>query len=608
MSNIMSQIRFQNKPSRNSFDLSNKVAFTAKAGELLPFDVREIIPGDKVVIKPKWFTRTNPLNTAAYTRLTEYIDYYFVPYRILWNKSDKFFENLPDSQQALGLQNPNNRVYDEHPYFMFSEVLQMLRERDNSFYEGRQDVLGNGIFGENRGFQGAKLLQYLGYGDFSVYFNDHDDVTKEPITPDIDFKLNPFPLLAYQAVYQYFERFDQWEQMRSDFFNVDYLNAASMKIDVALLNDNLSSDDMFDMRYSNFKRDLFTGILPNSQYGEEATVTVLNDTTQLHGRLVQTNPATVTDINNTQQNVLKSNSLGIFYLSTNTGQTDPLNGNLSILALRQAEALQRYKEIKQSNKYDYRSQMQALWNAKVSRERANMPYHVGGFVNGINIDEVVNTSITDNGDERQSANIAGKGAGAGAGFLEFNSEENGILIGIYKVCPELDYVINGISKLHQKTNFADYANPMFDKLGMESVTVGELLPTYLFEDFIQDANAPLGYVPRYYEYKTSVDKILGGFTKSPYDTWTAPLDPKYIAEEIDWNIDNNIYTSGLVKYPFFKINPSILNPIFTAQIGKYEKNPYYFQPLFTWENEHFLINMFVECNAVRNLDYNGLPY
>ena len=101
MSNIMSQIRFQNKPSRNSFDLSNKVAFTAKAGELLPFDVREIIPGDKVVIKPKWFTRTNPLNTAAYTRLTEYIDYYFVPYRILWNKSDKFFENLPDSQRRL---------------------------------------------------------------------------------------------------------------------------------------------------------------------------------------------------------------------------------------------------------------------------------------------------------------------------------------------------------------------------------------------------------------------------------------------------------------------------------------------------------------------------
>ena len=66
---------------RSSFDLSSKKLFTAKIGEILPCYWQIAIPGNKYRISSDWFTRTVPVNTAAYTRIKEYYDFYAVPYR-----------------------------------------------------------------------------------------------------------------------------------------------------------------------------------------------------------------------------------------------------------------------------------------------------------------------------------------------------------------------------------------------------------------------------------------------------------------------------------------------------------------------------------------------
>jgi hypothetical protein len=59
---------------RSSFDLSSKKLFTAKIGEILPCYWQIAIPGNKYRISSDWFTRTVPVNTAAYTRIKEYYD------------------------------------------------------------------------------------------------------------------------------------------------------------------------------------------------------------------------------------------------------------------------------------------------------------------------------------------------------------------------------------------------------------------------------------------------------------------------------------------------------------------------------------------------------
>ena len=68
---------------RSSFDLSSKKLFTAKVGEILPCYWQIAIPDNKYRISSDWFTRTVPVNTAAYTRIKEYYDFYAVPLRLI---------------------------------------------------------------------------------------------------------------------------------------------------------------------------------------------------------------------------------------------------------------------------------------------------------------------------------------------------------------------------------------------------------------------------------------------------------------------------------------------------------------------------------------------
>ena len=68
---------------RSSFDLSSKKLFTAKVGEILPCYWQIAIPNTKYRISSDWFTRTVPVNTAAYTRIKEYYDFYAVPLRLI---------------------------------------------------------------------------------------------------------------------------------------------------------------------------------------------------------------------------------------------------------------------------------------------------------------------------------------------------------------------------------------------------------------------------------------------------------------------------------------------------------------------------------------------
>ena len=63
---------------RSSFDLSSKKLFTAKVGEILPCYWQIATPDTKYRISSDWFTRTVPVNTAAYTRIKEYYDFYAV--------------------------------------------------------------------------------------------------------------------------------------------------------------------------------------------------------------------------------------------------------------------------------------------------------------------------------------------------------------------------------------------------------------------------------------------------------------------------------------------------------------------------------------------------
>ena len=94
----------RNHPRRSAFDLSSKVAFTAKSGELLPIKWYFTMPGDKFTLKRQHFTRTQPVNTSAYTRIREYYDWFWVPLHLLWRNAPEVISQMQSNVQHADSQ------------------------------------------------------------------------------------------------------------------------------------------------------------------------------------------------------------------------------------------------------------------------------------------------------------------------------------------------------------------------------------------------------------------------------------------------------------------------------------------------------------------------
>lgn len=75
---------------RTPFDLSHERKTTFNIGELAPILVQEVVPGDEMKIQSEIHTKTAPLIAPMMHRVDQYIHYFYVPNRIIWNEFDDF--------------------------------------------------------------------------------------------------------------------------------------------------------------------------------------------------------------------------------------------------------------------------------------------------------------------------------------------------------------------------------------------------------------------------------------------------------------------------------------------------------------------------------------
>lgn len=573
MPKVMQLNSLSNKVSRNAFDLSTRNCFTAKAGELLPVLTKEVIPGDRFDIDLRTFTRTQPVQTAAYTQIKEYYDFFFVPNSQLWHNWPAFITNLgSDASQKAKSLSTKATIGEQMPFFTSHDLFALILTADHA----EPNTNYNDILGFRRTKQWCKLLDYLGYGD---YYNLIDNqLTLRPSS--VSTALNPFPLLAYQKIYQDFYRNSQWETSRPYDYNLDFINDNSLtnlQLDLEtyygngdpyLANQKLTPSSIFDLRYCDWEKDYFNGLYPNSQIGDVAIAAPLQG--DLAGNI---------SYNGTFED---GSELGI-YLNDNNITIN--TAGISALALRQAEFLQRWKEIALTGSKDYKDQMEKHWGVKMSYESSRLVQFLGGVQTTLNINEVVNQNLSG----ENSSTIAGKGISISNGHISFESKEHGILMCIYHAVPLLQYATNGRDRFLTKTKVTDFAIPEFDKLGFQPIFSDELINYENNRELLHDFKSSLiGYAPRYIEYKTSIDKIHGEFLYS-MGHWVAPITQKSVEEYL------NHYANRL-DYRFFKCDPRVLNSIFLKAASE------------DTSSDQLLINADFDIKAVRNLDYNGLPY
>ena len=122
----------------------------------------------------------------------------------------------------------------------------------------------------------SKILDMLGYGSFLSSSNtakvaitkaylgkDSLPDASNPLVYSVSQTVNLLPLLAYQKIYYDFFSESQWEKHLAYSYNVDYWDGKSQ---LAL------APEMLQLRYANYPKDYFMGILPSSQYGSVAVL------------------------------------------------------------------------------------------------------------------------------------------------------------------------------------------------------------------------------------------------------------------------------------------------------------------------------------------------
>lgn len=585
----------RNHPRRSAFDLSSKVAFSAKSGELLPIKWYFTMPGDKFTLKRQHFTRTQPVNTSAYTRIREYYDWFWVPLHLLWRNAPEVISQMQSNVQHAGSSTSALILGNCLPSISSSQLSAVCSRLNNK----------KNYFGYDRSDLAYKLMQYLRVGNSGVSSSNYG--TSVPVSDSsytqafrFNLDLSIFPFLAYKKFCQDYFRYSQWQDSSPYLWNIDYFTGTSSHLfpNLPSVGDKYwDSNTIFDLEYCNWNKDLFMGILPDTQFGDVASINTgglkaqdlyveakISSSSSSRTYLGEKISPSGSDFSvNAGPDAVKSNPLFVSMPS--------VAASFDVLSLRRGEALQRWKEISLNVPQNYRAQIKAHFGVDVGENMSGMSTYIGGDSSSLDISEVVNTNLQ-SGDSQSEAVIAGKGVGSSQGSEKFEARDWGILMCIYHNVPLLDYVSSAPDPQFFVTQNTDLPIPELDSIGMQSVPISmysnsdkELVTGFSSADFT------MGYLPRYYSWKTSYDYVLGAFTTTERE-WVAPITPSI------WkNMLSTVSTgSSSITYNIFKVNPSVLDSIFQVNVDS------------KWDTDPFLINCAFDVKVVRNLDYSGMPY
>lgn len=559
---------------RSSFDLSSKKLFTAKVGEILPVYWQIAIPDNKYRISSDWFTRTVPVNTAAYTRIKEYYDFYAVPLRLISRALPQAFTQMTDYMTSAASNAANTEILTSVPNVtlnLLSSSLQTVHGQDVFDDAGLPYVYG-----------ASKILDMLGYGSFLAPSNTAKAaITKaylgiqsledilNPLVYSVSQTVNLLPLLAYQKIYYDFFSDSQWEKHKAYSYNVDYWDGKSQL--------NLAPE-MLQLRYANYPKDYFMGMLPSSQYGSVATL--------LGTYNPQGSSNSVVSVGNPNVDYVVNPASSESIVSSGTFSSQravQINSDLSALSIRATEYLQRWKEVVQFSSKDYSDQMAAQFGIKAPEYMGNHAHYIGGWSNVININEVLNTNLES---ANSQAVIAGKGVGSASGHtLTYDcGAEHQVIMCVYHAVPMVDWDLTGQNPQLTVTAITDFPQPAFDQLGMQPVPA-----LNLHNSPSRKVSGPLGYNLRYWQWKTNIDTVHAAFRSGmAYQSWSAPID--------GWDV---LTSSGSWSYQSMKVRPQQLNSIFEPQVSGQNCSVAY---------DQLLCNVNFQVYAVQNLDRNGLPY
>lgn len=573
--NVMKLLKPSPNHGRNDFDLSHRHLFPANFGELIPGTCIETVPGDKISLRVSDLVRAQPMVTSPYLRAKQHVDVWFVPYNLMWSRFNEFIVDKDEPNSS----NVRSRLYI--PHTDLDSLANALHTFGSTFSDVHSKKTVNLV---------ARNLDLLGLcGSLIDGYNQGD-------LQYANKKVNLWRLLAYNLIWyreyrqQYYDdgKYLLPSSMANTaagaafLFNMDFLACDTVQNSFL---DGANADllqllvAMIQPRYRTWKKDLFTGLMPSSQFGNVSLV----NSAQSSQSLVKTNSNITTSFA-----ALEAQRASSYILSVRQTGGQPSNlfvndvaTSFDILALRKSEAIQKWRERSLLAGNQVQDNFEAHYGVKPASHMDVHPRHVASFDAPLNIGDVNATADTGVGDNRYVGDVAGKGIMSfdGSQEIRFETSDFGVMMVIYSILPEAEYNSNGIDRMNALLEREDYFFTEYENLGLEAVDKSVITDN-------TNGTGVIGYAPRYFGYKQKLDRVCGQFQSfQGYNGQFSPwASPKFDVDDIA--AGNPIPLSTLY------VNPAVFNNNFHVAFDVVDQ---------------FLVDFYCDVEAIRQMSVSGMP-
>lgn len=535
---------------KSKMNLSHNASLTGDMGNLIPFCVIDCLPNDSHRLKLQSFVRAQPMLAPLMHIVNLYAQYWFVPYRLLWNDWEEFitggstgnadknltFPTIKVTPTASSLADyfglPVNGKELEVSAMPFRAMVEIWNTRYRD--EDLQDELPISYEGGLDTITRKDLLRCSWAKDrFTTArpFTQRGSQISVPVIP-ASVTGTAYPVYSPNVA---FGNFTAEKPTNTELGTMTITSYAVVNSRVA---DNLASFNPYgeavitfsildEVRSVDTTTGYFTVNIPvsNESYDGKSTPSCPNVTVYLPVTITWGNPTSYSDAPITQVTGARLSDgfwgqpgcqTALYFVETlNRVFIAPTLINISlpktsigtagainIRDLRAASAIQRYQErsLEYGNRYE--EFIQREFGIKPRDSRIQRPEYLGGGKSVLQISEVLQTA---EGTDSGVGTMRGHGVAAfSSRGVRFRCPEHGVIIGLLSIRPHGVYT-QGVEKFWRKFSKLDYFVPELANIGMQEVWQSELYANG--ENF----NTVFGYEPRYNEYRKMPNRIAGEF-------------------------------------------------------------------------------------------------
>lgn len=536
----------------------------------MPVFMEPCIAGTKGKISRDVFTRASAVVAPAFSSVTQHIDFFKVPLRLLmssWNDwklnindlNSSALSNMINGSQDLTISTSIPRMNfggsgsTSNPSTFADRALSMF---DNTFASTPStDQRLRFLNDLNR------LLQPLGYGSLPQFVADGS--FSSWVTANYK---NLFPIAAYQKVYYDHYRNSAYESNNNYAYNLDYL--------VSGLNNyagNFEAVDpemaaylfknMFTLRYANYRNDFQHNIYPGLNY---TSSTPNGSSWQVPSSIQQ---LTFGNSSNILPNTGSQTSVAAKVVLPNSTSY----GTLTVQNIRAAFALDKLLRASAYTPKHVREQMKARFGVDVGSKVSNESERICSFQNEIVFGEVTNTAASV---DYELGTVGGKGVGSdSSSSVDFYCEEDSIILGVQYFLPRASYDVP-FDEWNDKLTREDFFQPEFENLGLRPV----------YNDYINGGtsystrNLVVGYTTPNLRYKIGRDLNLGLFMQKRvnfFGSGSSDIKSSTVIGDLSSFAVHTDVTAGnggsisTANANYFKVYPEALDSLF---VSSYEEN------------------------------------